>query len=187
MRAFKHNSTMRLSLQIQTIKHYFWNSSEVLVLCFILLFLAGISDAVQDTLVHHYSTSIFPQNQQETTLGAGPNFWNPELSWKNKYKDWDGGIRTPRFPLATTALVFLTDAWHLFQFLTFTLYQAAMFLLLWHAWHVREYPYPSVRASLNRALLPVPRFIIFGLLFIAVCKLVFGASFTIFYNHILIH
>lgn len=174
---------MRLLLQIKTIKHYFWNSSEVLVVCFILLFLAGISKAVQDTLVHHYSISVFPQNQQETTLGAGPNFWNPELSWKNKYTNWDGGIRTPRFPLSTTALVFLTDAWHLFQFFTFTLYQAAMFLLLWHAWHIRL----STQERLNLVLLPVPRFIIMGLLFIAVCKLIFGASFTIFYNHILIH
>lgn len=170
---------------LTVIKRYFFNSAEILVLCATLVFCAGISNAVQDTLVHHYSTSIFPQNQQETTLGAGPIFWNPELSWKNKYTDWDGGIRTPRFPLSTTALVFLTDAWHLFQFITFTLYQASMFLLVWHAWQVARHRQPPAKL-LFMALAPAPKFIISGIIFIAACKVVFGASFTIFYNHILI-
>jgi hypothetical protein len=65
-----------------------------------------------DTLSFHYSTSLFKDldNQQ---------FWDPSLSWTNKYEDpdhpEDGG---ERFPLASTSLVFLTDGWHLFKFLT---------------------------------------------------------------------
>ncbi len=71
----------------------------------ILLAIAGLSKAGQDTLVHHYAGSIFD--------GGHAQFWNPALSWKNKYADWDGGDHTERFVLATTWLVALTDGWHL--------------------------------------------------------------------------
>jgi hypothetical protein len=74
---------------------------------FLALFLAaasGTAKAVQDTLQHHYSQSVFRRWPQ----------WNPQESWKAKYKDWDGGERTPRFPGATTWLVALTDPWHFF-------------------------------------------------------------------------
>jgi hypothetical protein len=48
------------------------------------------------------------------------NFWNPKMSWRNKYKDIDGdGIGDvfggPRFPRSTTFFVAFTDGWHLIQ------------------------------------------------------------------------
>jgi hypothetical protein len=69
----------------------------------------GVSKAVKDTLEHHYSQSVF------ASLPAA--FWNPAVSWKNKYQDWDAGDKHPAFAGADNILVSLTDAWHLFDLL----------------------------------------------------------------------
>lgn len=73
----------------------------------LLAALSGVSKAVKDTISHHYSQSVFAQ--------LDPQYWNPAESWKNKYQDWDAGQKEPRFLLATTWLVALTDAWHTFD------------------------------------------------------------------------
>ena len=74
----------------------------------ILFALAAICNAVGDTLIHHYSTSVF--NRLDST------FWNPAISWRNKYVNGQrrkliGSINYP---------VQLTDAWHLFKSLMLT-------------------------------------------------------------------
>ena len=63
----------------------------------IFIFLEGFFNSVMDTLDHHFSTSIFKN--------WNPYFWNPSLSWKQKYElpDW--------IPDA------FTDAWHISKFL----------------------------------------------------------------------
>ncbi len=73
------------------------------LICWIL---AAICNAVMDTLAHHYSTSIFTKYD--------PKFWNPKISWKNKYKK---GVKAlgPAFFLSTGMLVAFTDGWHLFK------------------------------------------------------------------------
>ena len=73
------------------------------LICWIL---AASCNAVMDTLSHHYSTSIF--------INYNPAFWNPKISWKNKYKE---GVKAfgPAFYLSTGLLVAFTDAWHLFK------------------------------------------------------------------------
>ena len=74
----------------------------------ILFFLAGVAEAHMDTLQFHFHRSKFSyfKNQQ---------YWNPNISWKNKYKLGD-----PRygalFPGSTTIFVFLTDGWHIMKF-----------------------------------------------------------------------
>ena len=81
----------------------------------VLLFvIAGVSKAVQDTLAHHYSTSVFKDATKFNYL-----FWNPKKSWMNKYKISDGelDLQKERFLGSTTFFVALTDAWHLFQLL----------------------------------------------------------------------
>lgn len=40
---------------------------------------AAKSNAIMDTLSHHFRTSIFE--------GRNDQYWNPEISWKNKYVD----------------------------------------------------------------------------------------------------
>jgi hypothetical protein len=70
-----------------------------------------------DTLAHHYPTSIF--NDMD------PKYWNPKISWKNKYKDGQK-ILGPAFFLSTGLLVAFTDAWHFFKSLQIVLLAAAI-------------------------------------------------------------
>lgn len=67
--------------------------------------LSGAAKAVKDTISHHHDASVF------ATWNA--QYWNPQESWKNKYKNYDQGDKRPRYPLASTWLVWTTDAWHL--------------------------------------------------------------------------
>ena len=82
---------------------------EEIVLTFIILswISAAVCNAVMDVLAFKYKRSIFK------TLN--PNFWNPKISWKNKYKNKNEKEGSAFFG-STTFLVFTTDAWHLFQF-----------------------------------------------------------------------
>ena len=53
-----------------------------------------------------------------------PQFWNKHKSWVNK---WKGGnpANGEKFPGSSTFLVWLTDAWHLFNLLSYV----SMFIL----------------------------------------------------------
>lgn len=96
-------------------------SRSLLVGTFLLVFCAGSANGVMDKLQFHFDNSVF---------GAMPDsssrFWNPKQSWKNKYVDWDAGDKQPAFFLSTTALVGLTDAWHLFQSVMITCFVLAI-------------------------------------------------------------
>lgn len=79
----------------------------------IFQFFGGLAAGTQDVLTNHYSQAdIFPQAQGEYLLGQGPQFWNPQISWRNK---WAGGdpANGERFPLSSTFFVSITDAWHM--------------------------------------------------------------------------
>jgi len=75
--------------------------------------ISGVAGGLEETLNHHYGKfkKKFPN--------ANDQFWNPQTSWKNKYKMKDGelvkvnGKYVPKFFLSTSALVFTTDAYHL--------------------------------------------------------------------------
>lgn len=95
-------------------------------------FLAGRANGLMDTMSFHWfnAPSRFLDN---------PYFWNPDTSWRNKWKLddffeepisvsritskrhhwWYLGLHTPkyveRFPFSSTLLVFLTDGWHLLK------------------------------------------------------------------------
>lgn len=77
----------------------------------LLVILAAICKAIRDTIDFHYDDSLFVKckNQQ---------WWNPAISWKNKYKE---DLKTPKFFGSTTFLVYTTDAWHCFDFLNMIL------------------------------------------------------------------
>lgn len=89
----------------------------------LLIIIAGMSNGIMDTLQFKYASSRL--------TALNPAFWNPAISWKRKYKDWDGNDKRPRFPFSTTALVFLTDAWHLFQFVMLSSFTAAIVIALY--------------------------------------------------------
>jgi hypothetical protein len=67
---------------------------------------ASIFEAVMDKLNFHFDKSIFVDKKNQL-------FWNPELSWKNKWKE---DLKTEKFRGSSTIFVFTTDAWHLFKF-----------------------------------------------------------------------
>lgn len=74
-----------------------------------LSFVSGAANGLNQTLVHHYPAfkSRFP--------GAKDRFWNPSLSWYNKYRDGDPAAG-PAYFGSTTFLVATTDAFHLTNF-----------------------------------------------------------------------
>lgn len=96
-----------------------------IVISCLLLFLAGAANGVMDALQFHYAQTPFDPDDQ---------FWNPKISWENKWaKDQQGELQRPlrpRFFGASTFLVFLTDAWHLFQMIMFTAFHAAVIVAL---------------------------------------------------------
>ena len=102
-----------------------------IILTLFFLFLAGVFDGVRDTLAFHYHRTRLPKDSL---------FWNPKHSWRNKYKNGDPDAG-PRFPGSITVFVWLTDAWHLFQFLFLGAFRLALLVLAseyidlpWYAW-----------------------------------------------------
>lgn len=120
----------------------------------ILLIVSGLCKGVMDTIQFHYEISIF-NNENHNQL-----FWDPKLSWRNKYKK---NSRSPKFWGSTTIFVFVTDAWHLFQFLTYTL----------------------IFVSLGIALLVPNTISMWILLLLTLYRGLFGLGFTMMYNKIL--
>lgn len=71
----------------------------------ILISFAGMANSAMDTLQFHYPKSVFRKLGHES-------FWNPNISWKNKWRD---GIplRGEKFLGSSTVFVGFTDGWHL--------------------------------------------------------------------------
>lgn len=80
-----------------------------------LLFISFSAYAVMWTLQFHFWDSIFRPLKK--------SYWNPAVSWQNKWKLVMGhiarnnsGEEIEHFPGSSTIFVWLTDAFHLFQF-----------------------------------------------------------------------
>lgn len=90
---------------------------------FILFILAGMSEGVMDTLQFHYSNSHFYNFKNKS-------FWDPSISWQNKYKNNDP-LDGPKFLFSTNLLVGITDGWHLFKLLrTFFIFAGVFFIFM---------------------------------------------------------
>jgi hypothetical protein len=73
----------------------------------VLAGLSGGCDAVNQTIWHHKNKfrGWFPN--------ANPQYWDPALSWRNKYEfDAEGNIAGPAFPGSTNVLAWATDLNH---------------------------------------------------------------------------
>ena len=81
----------------------------ILIILF-LTFLFGLSKALCDI-----SESGFYTSKLE---GLNPQFWDKHKSWRNK---WKGGVAAngEKFFGSSTFLVWITDAWHLFNGLSY--------------------------------------------------------------------
>ena len=91
----------------------------------LLVALAAICNAVMDVISFHYKQSIFTK--------FNPQWWNPAISWKNKYIDWDNDVRMEKVIYIGNLFsikypTFLTDAWHFFKSLMIVLLGFAIVL-----------------------------------------------------------
>ena len=78
---------------------------DIAPLC--LTFASGMCDGGAESLKFHYE-------KVDSKLNLNDKFWNPEISWKNKYKDGnpDNGAA---FKGSTTCFVGVTDGYHLLR------------------------------------------------------------------------
>ena len=88
------------SLKGQSYWQHLWSNKW----SFSLSIVSGYADGTADVLRDKYSSSVFKN--------ANEQFWNPSVSWVNKYKDWPTDTRAA-FPGSKTWLVWMTDGWHL--------------------------------------------------------------------------
>ena len=125
-----------------------------IIISSILIFLAAMSEAIMDNLQFHYYKSIFSNRKSQ-------QFWNPLISWSNKYKNGDKNLGE-KFIGSTTVFVGLTDAWHLFKLINHTCLFIGLSLLAF---------------QLNS----------FNQLVIVICiaRILYGFIFTIFFDTIL--
>ena len=86
-----------------------WKAHPCLIASLLCLIMAALCNSVMDTLQFHYSKSVFAKAPE-----LSQRWWNPAVSWKNKYQDRDV-TRGEAFPFSSTALVGFTDAWHFFK------------------------------------------------------------------------
>lgn len=105
---------------------------EMVVILAVYFHLAAwVFDAGMDKLLFHYDRSVFStlKNQQ---------FWNPKLSYKNKWKHRPDGSpvlderrqRVERFWGSSRWFVALTDGWHLLQLCQLSCFTLSFALLL---------------------------------------------------------
>lgn len=75
-----------------------------------LMFTAGASKGFNETLNFHWKAfrHAFPN--------ANAEWFNPNVSWRNKYKNGDPDAGA-KFPLSTSVLVMFTDQYHLNNFI----------------------------------------------------------------------
>ncbi len=73
----------------------------------LLVILASYAEAVMDKINFHFDRSVFKEKKNQI-------FWNPQESWKNKWKE---DLKTEKFLGSSTIFVFTTDAWHLYKFI----------------------------------------------------------------------
>lgn len=71
-------------------------------LSYVFFGLSGISKGYHEAIEHH-------------RYGEGSDFWSAKTGWKRKYKDFDNGDMSARFPGSKTWLVTFTDGQHLTQ------------------------------------------------------------------------
>ena len=87
-----------------------WRISKNHLLTGGLVFTAGLAKGFNETLQFHW----YEFHRQFPKLNE--NWFNPMVSWKNKYKNGDA-TAGPKFPLSTSALVMFTDQYHLNNFI----------------------------------------------------------------------
>ena len=99
--------TVQAQPKTQPISNWHMDSNKWLSGAFV--FTAGASKGFNETLLFHLKAfhHSFPK--------ANAGWFNPNVSWKNKYKNGDPGAGA-KFPLSTSVFVMFTDQYHLNNF-----------------------------------------------------------------------
>lgn len=71
-------------------------------------FISGYSEGADNTILYHY------QNFKRVHPNCSNQFWNPSISWKNKY-EYNDPTKKEKFFLSKSSLVMFTDGWHLLK------------------------------------------------------------------------
>lgn len=114
-------------------------TNKLIIISLILTFLAGFANGVMDTLQFHYPESVFADYDNQ-------EFWNPDISDRNKYATDNFNRLTSApdnlyykladlkykeaFPLSATLFVSLTDGWHLTKLINNWLIMIVIAMLL---------------------------------------------------------
>lgn len=88
------------------------------MLSLLFIFLAGLCNSVMDVLLFRFDSSIFSKFNKDS-------WFNPILSWKNKWNNGDS-TQGEKFIGSSTLFVALTDGWHFFKLLMILLICASV-------------------------------------------------------------
>ncbi len=91
---------------------------EVLAITFLAL--SGVFKAFTDKISFHYDKSFFRK--------WNPKFWDPRISWRNKYAEGEFPLKEKFFG-SSTVFVCFTDGWHLLRALDSISLVAGFFFL----------------------------------------------------------
>jgi hypothetical protein len=85
------------------------------------IFISGMADGLNQTISYHYNDfkRMFPN--------ANDYYWNPNISWENKYKNHNPADG-PAFFGSTGPFVFVTDGYHLSRFIEHSTMAATIIL-----------------------------------------------------------
>jgi hypothetical protein len=119
----------------------------------LLVFLAGVAKAGQDSLAHHFEKSVFWALHND-------EYWNPVVSGNNKWKNGDKS-QGEKYWQSSRALVFLTEGWHLFDMVRTKGFAVGLIMVLFVARDTTWYTFMSVGIML---------------------MILFSSVFVIFYN-----
>ena len=138
---------------------FIWKLTVILL----LLIAAGIGKAIMDVTRFRFATSVFAKYVN--------SFWvNPEISWRNKYKNRDPQ-QGEAFPGSTTIFVFVTDLWHFSQFIFL---RCILFVPVFYALFSRHYTTLSGFCGLHHWSMWIVDYVFLSA--------VFGLTFTLFYS-----
>ena len=78
------------------------------MLSILFFMLAGACNAIMDKINFHWDESIFKDGKLE-------KWANPEISYRNKWKNNSNSLDGEKFPGSSTVFVWTTDLWHFTQ------------------------------------------------------------------------
>ncbi len=118
-------------------------------------FFAGWFEGSDELLKHHYYkfNRSFPNANQQ--------YWNPNISWKNKYKNGDY-TQGPKFPGSTTVFVWTTDAYHLVRFKRNTMFLCTF---VFHPRDNRKFKYHLLDATIHSLSFSLGFNLIYGVIY----------------------